>query len=411
MRPRLTAVRVLGLVWVLFVVACRSERGERGDPTSRSPNSVPTGEAHRWLPIAFDEELRIGDSKGSDPDVELGVLTAVAVDARGNIYALERWDYRIRVYSPDGMPLRVIGREGSGPGEFREPTGLVFLGDSELVVSDRLLARLTVLSVRGDVRRTFRVPVPAWSMGTPIELAVVDDTTLLLRTDMGYSMPPRPDRDGLGMILRLRLHRGTAVVGVDTVLSFAETPYMLVRPKRPPWLLFFPRAFAPGPAWSVGPHGSFAFGRGARYSIGEYDPDGRELRRLERATPARRVTARDVAEFRETYPGGGFLSGLDSLTRSLAVAILDTLTIPDSFPAFDALRYDRAGRLWVRRPPGLDREAEWDVFDRELSYSGSVLLPAKIRVRVITDSHLYATEKTEGGATAIVRYRLLQRSR
>jgi hypothetical protein len=53
------------------------------------------------------------------------------------------------VFDKTGRFLRVIGKTGSGPGEFRTPHALAFDSQSHLVVADRHNHRIQVLSKSG----------------------------------------------------------------------------------------------------------------------------------------------------------------------------------------------------------------------------------------------------------------------
>src|SRR5215218_6137629 len=48
-------------------------------------------------------------------------ISGIDVGRRGEIYVLDAGDRMVKVYDPSGQFVRRIGREGSGPGEFRHP--------------------------------------------------------------------------------------------------------------------------------------------------------------------------------------------------------------------------------------------------------------------------------------------------
>lgn len=106
------------------------------------------------LPVlTLTEELRIGSV--DDPDLGFSRIGGVTVDEDGNVYVLERQDREVRVFDPAGRLLRVIGGEGEGPGEFRDPLLLGFRGDS-LWVNDGRLRRITMFNREGEVLSTFQ---------------------------------------------------------------------------------------------------------------------------------------------------------------------------------------------------------------------------------------------------------------
>ncbi len=64
------------------------------------------------LETAIEDDPTLDDFQIVDP-------SALGVDAAGNIYLAD--EHAVKVYRPDGSPLRMIGREGTGPGEFIAP--------------------------------------------------------------------------------------------------------------------------------------------------------------------------------------------------------------------------------------------------------------------------------------------------
>ena len=55
-------------------------------------------------------------------------------DDDGNIYLLDSQLSEVKVFSPDGEPLKTLSREGDGPGEFRALSSVhVLPGDTLLL--------------------------------------------------------------------------------------------------------------------------------------------------------------------------------------------------------------------------------------------------------------------------------------
>lgn len=114
------------------------------------------------LPVmGFTEELRIGSR--DDPDFGFSEIGPATVDRDGQIWVLEFQDQTIRVYSPTGDLIRVLGGRGEGPGEFQmvgRTWGVV--GDTVWAI-DVLLSRITLFDRQGTVLSTGRyerIPVP-----------------------------------------------------------------------------------------------------------------------------------------------------------------------------------------------------------------------------------------------------------
>jgi hypothetical protein len=79
--------------------------------------------------LGLEELWRAG---GLDGDVLFGLVADIAADGAGNIYVLDNQLCQVMVFSPQGQHLRNLSRQGEGPGEIQQPTGLVMLPDETL---------------------------------------------------------------------------------------------------------------------------------------------------------------------------------------------------------------------------------------------------------------------------------------
>lgn len=65
-----------------------------------------------------------------------GEVDRVAFDGEGNLYILDRQNFRVVVVDPEGKLVREVGTEGDGPGELRFPMGFVVAPDGGIAVMD-----------------------------------------------------------------------------------------------------------------------------------------------------------------------------------------------------------------------------------------------------------------------------------
>ncbi|MEX0660931.1 MAG: 6-bladed beta-propeller [Balneolaceae bacterium] len=87
--------------------------------------------------IDFQKEQVFGDLD----DVHIGNLWAFDVDKSGRVYIADVQEMDIKVYDSEGKFLSTLGREGSGPGEFRELSNIQIM-DNLLFVFDRNQQRI-----------------------------------------------------------------------------------------------------------------------------------------------------------------------------------------------------------------------------------------------------------------------------
>ena len=82
----------------------------------------------------------------------------IAVDEDGQVYVLDNLAAQIVVLSADWELRQVIGREGSGPREFKRPMGIT-LGPDSIRVVDLGNGRLQTLSLHDEFTRTTALPL------------------------------------------------------------------------------------------------------------------------------------------------------------------------------------------------------------------------------------------------------------
>lgn len=82
-------------------------------------------------------------------------VSSLALDEDGNVYVLDQGARNIRVFDSTGAPVRTIGREGAGPGEFATPYSLAWTGDT-LAVLDPGNGRLELVTRDGRHAATWR---------------------------------------------------------------------------------------------------------------------------------------------------------------------------------------------------------------------------------------------------------------
>ncbi|WP_420462834.1 6-bladed beta-propeller [Candidatus Palauibacter sp.] len=117
---------------------------------------------------------------GSLDDPSVGFTKSVAIESSGRILVLghEVTPHELMVFDPEGAFVRVIGRDGEGPGEFSfVMTGALTTGDSLHLFDDDLL-RETVLTPTFDVARTLRLPVRVR------ETVFLDDGRIVVQSSM-----------------------------------------------------------------------------------------------------------------------------------------------------------------------------------------------------------------------------------
>ncbi|MDE2795312.1 MAG: 6-bladed beta-propeller [Gemmatimonadota bacterium] len=145
--PRMTTVCSAWAVTILsFLSVGLSSAQERID--------LPAED--RRLEATFEELYRIGSLSGQDWE-QFGDVSTVAFDGAGRLYVLDGQVERIFLVDGGGTLVRQVGREGDGPGEFRDITGMVAMEDGRLVVRDLTHRAYHVFDPNGDFERMVRM--------------------------------------------------------------------------------------------------------------------------------------------------------------------------------------------------------------------------------------------------------------
>jgi DNA-binding beta-propeller fold protein YncE len=112
--------------------------------------------------------------KGNPPEALTEPTDVVTDPANGDVYVAESHTDvedpnlvgRISVFDHNGKFLRIIGKTGTGPGEFRTPHGLEFDSQGRLIVADRHNHRIQILTKDGKYIGEYR------EFGRPSGLAI-----------------------------------------------------------------------------------------------------------------------------------------------------------------------------------------------------------------------------------------------
>lgn len=85
--------------------------------------------------------------------VTLGMPAGLLIDGRGRIWVADNGDKRVHLFDSTGRHLALLGRRGSGPGEFESVGALAMLGDTLLLVKNLARSRVEAFDAR---TRTYR---------------------------------------------------------------------------------------------------------------------------------------------------------------------------------------------------------------------------------------------------------------
>lgn len=319
----------------------------------------------------------------------------------------------LRQFDSSGTFVRQIGRQGSGPGEYRSSNGVVILGD-RLLLWDARQGRMNVYDTAG-------VFVTSWPAMSPAQgpRGLYTDSLgrLYLR---GPVMAPRPP-DSLAQpnaqLVELNATTGAAVRSI-AVPPAPLPPRVAVMQDGVP-RVFVQLPLAPAASWAWSPSGHVVSSSGEGYAIILHREHG--LLRIERDVPPVRAEADERAYHEERVTA--------VMRRSDPSWRWSGPPVPESKPFIRGLGVGADGRIWVQRylagervpeseleagtrpgmPPVRWREpVGYDLFERDGRFFGTLRVPAGVTVRYADGDRVWASVRDSLDVPQAVRFRLIR---
>ncbi len=94
--------------------------------------------------------LKIIGKRGTGPG-EFNYPTNIAVDGDGNVYVVDTGNFRIQVFDPEGAFLRTIGAIGDAPGSLARPKGIAIDSEGHIYVVDAAFQNFQIFDKDGHI--------------------------------------------------------------------------------------------------------------------------------------------------------------------------------------------------------------------------------------------------------------------
>ena len=303
-----------------------------------------------------------------------------------------------------------VGRQGSGPGEYRAPAGLFRVRGDTIWLLDAMLQRITAFN-------------PDLTPGTTFPLLMLDQSTMTVLT-----APFASDRTGRLYSSAMKIQAGVGGGGNDMQMTRPDSvglvrfdPRQAARTEltkvrfpvsgKPEisragnsmkYTMAYPGLIA-ADAWAVFPDGRIAIVRGATYTIEFIAPDGTKSTAGRIAYQPIKLTAADQkAEMdeakRQMTEQGKVAQKMMPAGFSIEMELLPPANWPANYPAVSPLGALAApdGRLWVKRSiPFRTGREQWDVVDTNGKLVTSWRLPAKTTLVAVGQGVVYTVRTDE----------------
>jgi hypothetical protein len=329
----------------------------------------------------------------SDSSAEFTDITALDADGSGHVYVADFYRQQVTVLSLRGHRDRVIGRRGSGPGEFRAIRSLQAIDGDSLLVYDPSLARISVYAPDASAPAYLVNLGPQLQGAAPFFLwklpresrylalfrpsfVFVEGKTDLKRTDVVRIL----ERDGA---------RGAEI------LSFPSRSFLLSGTS------LTPNPFGREGIVQLTANGDIAYLWTDSVTVTTYSPQGRRLAALRLPHEGPRVSRNDVEQEAAKLEDDGLPAAFKRVVADSA---------PNRWPAAVDLITDHEGNIFVGLFRGSQAPVEWVGF-RDGRYLLSVFLPFHERLRAVRLPFLFVERRDELNVPRVVLYRIEQRRR
>ena len=353
---------------------------------------VREGTADSPLNWTFTPTLRLGSTSG--PDALYGVDEhSITLGPEGSFVVLDKGNYRVLTFDPNGTLVGEFGSQGEGPAAFGYPVAILGPRNDTIRVLDGPSSSYKVFDSGGEFlgqepvdaifelrnrqRLVERGTVIMRAVGYRSDGPTVSDQVLLVRGQ----------GDTLALATLVKRARGDLAVPECGILSISVSPL-----------------FDPALVWDA-MSDVVAVNNQPEYVIQIFEGGGTSSRLLERPIEAVAVSREDALR----RIGEGSTVGLvgSASCRLDPVEELETRGFEEQRQVVSAIRVDGDGWIWVRRHAAPLSEPDrfvTDVFDPDGVYQGTLPEGTPWPATFTADGRVVALETDELGIQSFVVY-------
>ena len=368
-------------------------------------------------PRRASAQLRLGQPAAVFPE-DFGAIQTIRELPDGRVLVADPLSKALYAVDMNAGTRTVIGREGEGPEEYRQPDAVWPLpGDSTLLV-DLGNGRLVALGPDLGFGPTLPITVGDFQPGRPLVLAIpqgVDGAGNLYARVMGGGMggASLPDSSDI-----LRIHRGTQATEQAARFKTPDMTQTTSGGANNQNVSITAIPLSSEDAWGVASDGSVILARAGDYHLERIAPDGTVTRGPAIPFEPIRIGTREKEEYLAELgrSGGGISVGVEMVNGQMSMSFarggraggreIDQYTWPEEKPPLYSGRIpvDPMGRAWVRRHVEAGEPSTYDVFDAGGARVGTVLLEHGKRVIGFGPSGVYVVSYDEFDLNYLERY-------
>lgn len=327
----------------------------------KADNQQALTDLYRTGKIRFIPELTLDDS--SMPD---GVFFEspfnITGDPDGNVYICDYRANNIKKFNASGKFIKIIGREGQGPGEFNWPSLATFAKD-RLIVWDMRNRRICALTPEGEFITAIKI---SFEVGRPLKMRSLPNGDIVIENERSFfGESDKPQECTIEIFSSDLKHKKTIYsheVWRNKYISSPRTTNI-------------PQPFAPLVSWDVSRNGKIICGYSEKYEIEIHDSDKGKISFFTHSYEPVKITEKDKKEFFSRI--GSMRSVGDQIVERRKGAddfIIKNTVFPKFKPAFWNFIVDSEGNILVftHRKNKEEMFRRFDAFDSEGNFITNV---------------------------------------
>jgi hypothetical protein len=350
--------------------------------------------------LEITEVSAISDSSLPE-NIVLEIPVSISLHGNGDIFVCDGKAADVKRFDASGKFLRTIGRRGQGPGEFSAPS-MVHVSENCLVVWDRSTRKLSLLTRTGRFLKALSLAQAR--EGYPMQIRSLPDGKFVIETERFNAQDERSLQECL--------------IGLySSQMELIKTLYVRAvarfRPIFNPGYAEVHQPFNPRVYWDVTPDGNVVIGCSDKYEIEIHDPEKGKLQTFSGKYVPVKTNKEDQEEYFSQMNVSFVTKDGQRTTRKGAPAyIISNTFFPRYKPAFDSLRADSEGNIWVHtyRESREEEKRTFDAFSGQGEFLGKIeILPPGEYPRTgttIRSGFFWKIESDKDGLNKITKYKI-----
>lgn len=358
------------------------------------PESVPEINLVQELEFGNTDDVIIGMVERLSAFDQNRIYKRIEVDDQDRLYVADVQQLKIHIFNPDGTWLKSIGREGSGPGEFRQISEINIKSD-HLYVTDAIQRRMHVFFL-GSLTLSHSISLVPQNQYQKEELSNRFPDHYLIRSDgtvlTGFITPPfLTENPQLPDSLLFYIMDHTGQIESDRILAQQGFKYFTGTGEHQNAMLSFD--FNPASLRVLSDDDYIYTNLSDELLIKVYNPQGEYLRAFYYPFDKMDLNRSELIN-RENR--GRFYQD-----------IIRRVDLPETHPVVRTMMMDDINRIWISTFSNDDDSVNWWVLNEEGEMLGRFSFPKNKWIREISNNRVYTIENDfETGEFNIERYRI-----